>query len=162
GEILGSYYLKPNFEGPGSHICNCGYVVAAHARGKGVATSMCEHSLKEAARRGFRAMQFNIVVSTNETAVRLWRNMGFDIFRSEEILGSYYLKPNFEGPGSHICNCGYVVAAHARGKGVATSMCEHSLKEAARRGFRAMQFNIVVSTNETAVRLWRNMGFDII
>ena len=79
GEILGSYYLKPNFEGPGSHICNCGYVVAANARGNGVATRMCEHSQQEAARRGFRAMQFNLVVSTNETAVRLWRNMGFDI-----------------------------------------------------------------------------------
>jgi ribosomal protein S18 acetylase RimI-like enzyme len=79
GVILGTYYLKPNQPGLGSHVCNAGYIVSEQARGKGVATLMCEHSQKEAVRMGFRAMQFNIVVATNETAVRLWQKLGFEI-----------------------------------------------------------------------------------
>src|ERR1044071_6626191 len=76
GELLGTYFLKPNQEGQGSHICNCGYVVATHARGRGVAAAMCEHSQAEAAGRGYRAMQFNFVVASNESAVRLWTRLG--------------------------------------------------------------------------------------
>jgi ribosomal protein S18 acetylase RimI-like enzyme len=79
GQLLGTYYVRPNFDGPGSHVCNCGYIVAEDARGRGVASRMCEHSQAEAAARGFRAMQYNLVVSTNERAVRLWKHMGFEI-----------------------------------------------------------------------------------
>jgi len=79
GAIVGTYYLKPNQPGLGSHVCNAGYIVGEPARGQGVATAMCEHSQSEAKRMGFRAMQFNIVVSTNETAVRLWQKLGFEI-----------------------------------------------------------------------------------
>lgn len=79
GAFLGTYYLRSNFEGAGSHICNCGYVVAEHARGRGVAARMCEHSQVEAIARGYRAMQYNLVVSTNESAVHLWKKMGFTI-----------------------------------------------------------------------------------
>lgn len=79
GVILGSYFVKPNQDGPGAHVCNAGYVVAEHARGRGVAAEMCRHSLVEAAALGFRAMQYNLVVSSNETAVRLWQRMGFAI-----------------------------------------------------------------------------------
>jgi len=79
GAIAGSYFLKANQPGLGSHVCNCGYVVAPQARGQGVASAMCVHSQLEALAQGFRAMQFNLVVSTNETAVRLWRKLGFDI-----------------------------------------------------------------------------------
>ena len=79
GRIVGTYYLRSNFEGPGSHVCNCGYIVAEHARGQGVASRLCEHSQAEAAALGYRAMQYNLVVSTNERAVRLWKHMGFDI-----------------------------------------------------------------------------------
>jgi L-amino acid N-acyltransferase YncA len=79
GKIIGTYYIKPNQPGLGAHVCNCGYVVSENYRGKGVASAMCEHSQQEAAARGFRAMQFNLVVSTNEGAVRLWRNHGFEI-----------------------------------------------------------------------------------
>lgn len=79
GTILGTYYLKPNQPGLGSHVCNAGYIVSEKARGKGVATLMCKHSQVEAKRMCFRAMQFNIVVSTNETAVRLWQKLGFEI-----------------------------------------------------------------------------------
>jgi ribosomal protein S18 acetylase RimI-like enzyme len=79
GHVLGTYYLKPNFDGAGSHVCNCGYVVCERARGKGVASRMCEHSQTEAASRGYLGMQYNLVASTNEGAVRLWKKMGFDI-----------------------------------------------------------------------------------
>jgi ribosomal protein S18 acetylase RimI-like enzyme len=79
GTLLGTYILKPNQPGLGSHVCNCGYVVAPAARGRGVASAMCEHSQREALAQGFRAMQFNLVVSTNTGAVRLWRSLGFAI-----------------------------------------------------------------------------------
>jgi GNAT superfamily N-acetyltransferase len=79
GRLLGTYTLRPNFDGPGSHICNCGYIVGEQARGKGVASKMCKHSQMEAIARGYRAMQYNLVVSTNERAVRLWQHMGFEI-----------------------------------------------------------------------------------
>jgi ribosomal protein S18 acetylase RimI-like enzyme len=79
GSIAGTYFLKPNQPGLGSHVANCGYVVAPAARGQGLASAMCVHSQQEALAQGFRAMQFNLVVSTNETAVRLWRKLGFRI-----------------------------------------------------------------------------------
>jgi RimJ/RimL family protein N-acetyltransferase len=78
------------------------------------------------------------------------------------ILGTYYIKPNQPGLGDHICNCGYIVAENARGQGIASEMCEHSQREAVARGFRSMQFNLVVSTNLGAVRLWKRHGFDVI
>jgi ribosomal protein S18 acetylase RimI-like enzyme len=78
------------------------------------------------------------------------------------IVGTYYLRANQSGPGSHVSNCGYMTGAAAAGKGVARAMCAHSLDEARSRGFRAMQFNFVVSTNERAVRLWQSMGFAIV
>ena len=79
-----------------------------------------------------------------------------------DVVGTYYIKPNQPGPGAHVCNCGYVVAAHGRGRGVARLLCEHSQDEARRLGFRAMQFNLVVATNETAIRLWTELGFDTV
>jgi ribosomal protein S18 acetylase RimI-like enzyme len=79
GRLLGTYLLKPNQPGLGSHVCNCGYVVAPEAQGQGVASAMCEHSQREALAMGFLAMQFNLVVSSNERAVRLWQRLGFDV-----------------------------------------------------------------------------------
>ena len=80
----------------------------------------------------------------------------------ERILGTYYIKTNKAGPGSHVCNCGYMVPLSSRGKGVATAMCEHSQELAVRLGYKAMQFNFVASSNEGAVRLWRTLGFEIV
>jgi ribosomal protein S18 acetylase RimI-like enzyme len=78
GHLLGTYFIKANQPGQGAHVCNCGYIVAESARGRGVASAMCEHSQAEAVRLGFRAMQYNLVVSTNDSAVRLWKKHGFD------------------------------------------------------------------------------------
>ncbi|MES1929177.1 acetyltransferase [Salinisphaera dokdonensis CL-ES53] len=79
GELLGTYFLKPNQPGLGNHVCNCGYIVATKARGRGVASALCEHSQSEAIAHGFRAMQYNLVVETNTGAVRLWQRLGFEI-----------------------------------------------------------------------------------
>lgn len=79
GSLVGIYYLKANQPGLGSHVANAGYVVSKQARNRGVAAQLCEHSQAEAKRRGFLAMQFNMVVSTNEVAVKLWQKLGFQI-----------------------------------------------------------------------------------
>ncbi len=78
GEIVGTYYLRANQAGGGAHVCNCGYVTAQAAAGRGVARAMCTHSLDHAKARGFSAMQFNFVVETNRRAVRLWQTFGFE------------------------------------------------------------------------------------
>ncbi|MFL6584182.1 MAG: GNAT family N-acetyltransferase [Chthoniobacterales bacterium] len=79
GHIVGSYILKPNQPALGSHVANASFMVSPSARGHGVGRRMGEHCLDEARRLGFRAMQFNFVVSTNEPAVRLWQRLGFTI-----------------------------------------------------------------------------------
>jgi ribosomal protein S18 acetylase RimI-like enzyme len=79
GEVLGLYFLKANQPGLGDHVANAGYVVSPAAAGRGVASAMCSHSQREALRLGFRAMQFNFVVSTNAGAVHVWRKHGFEI-----------------------------------------------------------------------------------
>ena len=79
GQIVGTYYLMHNQRGGGAHVANCGYMTSPAAQGRGVARAMCEHSLRRARERGFRAMQFNHVVSTNTRAVTLWQQLGFDI-----------------------------------------------------------------------------------
>lgn len=79
GQVLGAYYLKANAAGPGDHICNCGYMVTPAARGKGIARTMCEHSLRQAQELGFLAMQYNAVVATNDVALALWQKLGFSI-----------------------------------------------------------------------------------
>ena len=80
----------------------------------------------------------------------------------DDIVGTYYIKANQPGLGAHVCNCGYMVRRSARGKGIGRAMCLHSLREARSLGFKAMQYNLVVSTNTGAVKLWQNLGFDII
>lgn len=82
--------------------------------------------------------------------------------KNNNILGTYFIKPNQPALGSHVCNCGYIVSEKARGKGVASLMCQHSQHEAKRLGFWAMQFNLVVSTNKVAVNLWQKLGFEIV
>ncbi|MGH6969068.1 MAG: GNAT family N-acetyltransferase [Stellaceae bacterium] len=79
GAVVGTYYLQANQRGGGAHVANCGYVTAAKSAGRGVACAMCAHSLDVARARGFRAMQFNLVVATNERAIRLWEQCGFAI-----------------------------------------------------------------------------------
>ncbi len=102
-----------------------------------------------------------------DDALAYWMNAEKMTFVAEEngqILGTYYLRanqPRYSG-GGHVCNCGYVVSARAAGQGVGRRMCRHSLEQARARGYKAMQFNLVVSTNEPAVKLWQSCGFQTI
>jgi L-amino acid N-acyltransferase YncA len=79
GKVLGTYFLKANQPGGGAHVANCGYVIATAGQGRGIARQMCLHSMERAKERGFRAMQFNFVVSTNTRAVKLWSDLGFEV-----------------------------------------------------------------------------------
>ncbi len=102
---------------------------------------------------------------TRSEALAYWFSPGHEAFVAEAdgtILGTYYLSANQQGGGAHVANCGYMTAQHAMGRGIARAMCLHSLDVARQRGFRAMQFNFVVSTNERAVRLWTSLGFDTV
>jgi len=79
GHVVGTYILKPNQAAAGSHVANAAFMVASAARGLQVGRKMGEHCLGEARRLGFRAMQFNFVVSTNTAAIHLWHELGFKI-----------------------------------------------------------------------------------
>lgn len=102
---------------------------------------------------------------SREQALAYWVATEKETFVWEEngaVLGTYFLKANQQGGGAHVANCGYVTSAAAQGRGIARAMCLHSLERAKERGFRAMQFNFVVSTNERAVKLWSSLGFEIV
>jgi len=102
---------------------------------------------------------------SREAALAFWLAAGHEVLVAEEegvAVGTYFLRANQAGGGAHVANCGYITAEGASGKGVGRAMCTHSLEHAERRGFRAMQFNFVVSTNERAVRLWKSLGFEIV
>jgi len=97
-------------------------------------------------------------------ALDYWFAAGHEVFvavADGAIVGTYFLCPNQKGGGAHVANCGYVTATAATGTGVARRMCEHSLKHAQARGYLAMQFNFVVSSNSRAVRLWQSVGFEV-
>lgn len=86
----------------------------------------------------------------------------FVALRDGRLIGTYYIRTNQHGGGSHVANCGYMTLATAQGSGVARAMCLHSLDIAGRDGYRAMQFNFVVSANVRAVKLWTSLGFDTV
>jgi len=98
-------------------------------------------------------------------ALAYWHTPGHAVFVAEDngcIVGTYYLRANNRGGGAHVANCGYMTAPQMRGRGVARTMCMHSLEQARQRGFTAMQFNFVIASNERAVRLWQACGFAIV
>jgi L-amino acid N-acyltransferase YncA len=100
-----------------------------------------------------------------EEAMAYWFAKGTRTYTAEQdgkIVGSYILRSNRPGLGDHVANAGFMVAPHARGLGVGRTMGEHALTEARQLGYRAMQFNFVISTNESAVHLWQQLGFKIV
>ncbi len=119
---------------------------------------------------------FKSVISTGDTYVfapntpkvsleKNWFADYMDTFvaiEDDEILGTYIIKPNQIDLGNHIANCSYMVNPKFQGHGVGKLLCEHSIKFAKEKGFLGIQFNIVVSTNEVAVKLWQKFGFVII
>ena len=100
-----------------------------------------------------------------EQAQAMWTALPARCFVAEadgELLGAYRLAPNQIGLGDHVANGSYMVSSAVRGRGIGSLLCEHSLQEARRAGFAAMQFNFVVSTNTGAVKLWQRHGFEIV
>jgi L-amino acid N-acyltransferase YncA len=134
--------------------------------------------IREAAESDFDAIWpiFHAIASAGETyayprdiskkeAEPLWMKVPRQTFVIEDqdmILGTYYIKTNQAGPGSHVCNCGYMVSSKARGRGLATAMCKHSQQVAIELGYKAMQFNLVATSNQGAVRLWTKLGFETV
>ena len=103
--------------------------------------------------------------TTREQAYSIWMSSEHTTYVAsieDQIVGTYILRANQPGLGSHVANAGYMVSNDGRGKGVGKAMCEHSLQEARRMGFHAMQFNMVIRTNESAVALWKKFGFSIV
>jgi len=103
---------------------------------------------------------------SREDALAYWFTPGTHVYVAEQpttgIVGTYILRPNQSGGGSHVANAGFMVSAKARGQGFGRAIAEHCLSEARRLGFRAMQFNYVISTNTAAIRLWQELGFEIV
>lgn len=103
---------------------------------------------------------------TEAEAHQVWIELPATTFSAvdsnDTLLGTYYIKPNQPALGAHVCNCGYIVSEDARGKGIASNMCEHSQAQAREMGFLAMQYNLVVSSNEGAIKLWKRHGFGVI
>ena len=103
--------------------------------------------------------------STEEEGRAYWMGRALAVYIAEEdgmVVGTYCLRVNLPGLSSHIANAGYMVAPSSAGRGIGSRMCEHSMAEARAKGFEAMQFNAVVSTNHRAVALWKRHGFAII
>ncbi len=107
---------------------------------------------------------FDPKISRDEALAYWFRGDTYTYVAEEDqhVVGTYILRPNQSGGGSHVANAAFMVALEARGLGVGRKMGNHCLSEARRLGFRAMQFNCVVSTNEAAVRLWKQLGFEIV
>ena len=102
---------------------------------------------------------------SREEALAYWFRSSTRTYVAEEdggVVGTYILRPNQSGPGSHVANAAFMVARDAEGAGVGRRMAEHCLTEARRMGFRGMQFNFVVSTNTRAIHLWNQLGFKIV
>jgi L-amino acid N-acyltransferase YncA len=135
-------------------------------------------NIKEADETDFEAIWpiFRDIVSKGETytysrtttkaeALKIWIKSPLKTYIFTDngiVLGTYFIKPNQSGGGDHVCNCGYMVSEDARGKGIATLMCEHSQKVAKDAWYKAMQFNFVVTSNEGAIRLWNKLGFETV
>jgi len=103
--------------------------------------------------------------STPEEAAQFWFDTPLHSYLAEsdgEFLGICCLRANRGGGGSHVANASFMVAESARGRGVATALCQHVQQAARELGFLAMQFNFVVATNEPAVRLWTKLGFETV
>jgi len=101
---------------------------------------------------------------TETQALAYWRSPEHTVFVADDdaVVGTYYIRPNQRGGGSHVANCAFMTMTSAAGRGVASAMCAHALEHAAAFGYAAMQFNFVVATNSSAIALWRRFGFEIV
>ncbi len=102
---------------------------------------------------------------SKQQALEYWFSPSHQVFVAKHGLktsGTYYIRPNNSGGGSHVANCGYMVCPEARGQGIASAMYEHSEAFARDNGYAAIQFNFVIATNPGAIRLWQKFGFQTV
>lgn len=98
-------------------------------------------------------------------AIRYWISADAGSYFIEDesgVLGTYYLKTNAAGGGSHVCNCGFITSRDSGGKGVARNMLDDALARAKTVGYKAMQFNFVLANNTRAIDIWQRAGFDTV
>jgi len=79
--------------------------------------------------------------------------------RGADLLGAFYLKPNWPGRARHVANAGFMVAPQWRNKGLGWLLGAVMLQYATELGYRSVIFNLVFAENEAARRLWRKLGF---
>ena len=102
---------------------------------------------------------------SRDAALADWFAAPFTAFVAEldgRVLGTSHVGRNRPGPASHVANASFATHPDARGKGIARALVTHAKDWARDQGFRAMQFNFVVSTNADAVHSWQKAGFDIV
>ncbi len=100
---------------------------------------------------------------SREAALSYWLSEhAYVATRNDEPRGTFYIRTNQQGGGSHVCNCGYITARGAEGQGIAREMLSYSLEEAKRLGFEAMQYNFVLANNTRAAATWERAGFQIV
>lgn len=104
---------------------------------------------------------------TDEPTARSWwlgppPNQTWVAVDGDAVLGMYIVGPNHGGPGAHIANASYMVAAPARGRGIGRRLVEHSLGQARAAGYLGVQFNAVAASNSHAVKLYQDLGFTTI
>lgn len=100
-----------------------------------------------------------------DDALADWFAAPFSVFVAERdgtVLGTSHVGRNRPGGASHVANASFATAPAARGQGVASSLVSHAKDWARMQGFRAMQFNFVVATNDDAVHSWKKAGFDVV
>ncbi|GAB3951810.1 GNAT family N-acetyltransferase [Spirosoma harenae] len=103
--------------------------------------------------------------SSKETMLKFWCGNDKHTYVATvdgKVAATFFLKDNQPGLGSHIANAGYMVSSAYEGQRIGRLMGDFSIQEAKKLGYRAMQFNIVVKSNERAVKLWQKLGFAII
>ena len=104
--------------------------------------------------------------ATRQDAFDYWFGPGVTSFVAEDdddsIAGMYKLIPNQRDLGAHVASASFMVNEAFRGQGIGKSLGLHCLEEAKKAGYRAIQFNFVVSTNTGAVDLWKKLGFEIV
>ncbi|MGK7908198.1 MAG: N-acetyltransferase family protein [Synechococcus sp.] len=98
-------------------------------------------------------------LSESEFAAYWLAGRAYVVRGDDSILGAFYIKPNFIGRGSHICNAGFIVQPAYRGQGIGRFMGTSALPLAKQLGYRGIMFNLVFATNRASIAIWKSLGF---
>jgi len=102
---------------------------------------------------------------TKEEARSLWFAPGAKVYHAYldgVPIATRYIVPNKPGLASHVCNTGVMIDKNYRGKGYGKILNEFAIKKAKELGYKAIQLNLVVATNEVSIKICKQNGFEII